>query len=83
MELVSLALGLELTRPQLDLIASSIPDPARHPSGKEELCTALRPYVNARPRDVELHRAFRLLDDDDTGYLTASNLSRAAQDLGL
>ena len=49
---------------------------------KEEFMALMAEQIESRNQEDELRKVFRIYDDDDTGLVSARNLTRCAEDLG-
>ena len=76
------ALGFE---PKKDEIAKMIEDVDKDNSGEidfPEFLEMMTAKMGERDSKTEILKAFRLFDDDETGFITLENLRRVAKEIG-
>mmetsp|Transcript_23404 Transcript_23404/g.41390 ORF Transcript_23404/g.41390 Transcript_23404/m.41390 type:complete len:117 (+) Transcript_23404:355-705(+) len=76
------ALGFE---PKKEEIAKMIQDIDKDNSGEidfPEFLEMMTAKMGERDSKTEILKAFRLFDDDETGYITIENLRRVAKEIG-
>lgn len=75
------ALGIFLKKEEVRQKMTKVDKDGSGAIDKEEFMSLMAEQIESRNQEEELHKVFRIYDDDDNGLISADNLLRCAADL--
>lgn len=75
------ALGIFLKKEEVKQKMTKVDKDGSGAIDKEEFMSLMAEQIESRNQEEELHKVFRIYDDDDNGLISAENLLRCAADL--
>merc|ERR1712151_256831 len=82
LKIATRALGFEPKPGEIEAMIASVDDDGSGQIGFDEFLQMMTNKILNRDPEEELLKAFKLIDDDETGFISLSNLRRVAQMLG-
>lgn len=76
------ALGIFLKKEEVREKMTKVDKDGSGAIDKDEFMALMAEQIESRNQEEELRKVFRIYDDDDTGLVSAKNLTRCAHDLG-
>merc|ERR1712151_1137089 len=74
LKIATRALGFEPKKGEIEAMIASVDDDGSGQIGFDEFLRMMTNKILNRDPEEELHKAFKLIDDDETGFISLGNL---------